>query len=95
MLIVFYLNGQAPHAIGIVQCLAGLAGQDAREGLTARQLTDRLAEYGLLQPGANEHNSLANLLQRLLQIGVVDHPAVPGGTWRYTLRTVPEFGLAA
>ena len=86
------LNGQAPAAIGVLQILAGAS---RRVGFTVRELSDRLTDAGILMKNPNDEQALSCLLQRLIHLGLVQHPRGTGGSQRYVLRRLPSKILIA
>ena len=72
------LNGLGPHAKAILQELGGKT-----TGLTVATLVDLCAVRKIGFPGRDPHQTATSLLQRLINVGAVKHPATAGGNIKY------------
>ena len=79
------LCSQAPIALAVIQLLSA---STQRDGLTVEDVINELAKVGVLQPGHDEKNAMSNLLCRLKRAGLVQNPAIRGGTRRYIRSSV-------
>ena len=74
------INGITPRAIAMMAAL-GKAGKP----LAVKGIIDGMTELGVIPLSQNEHSEVSNICQRLLDIGAIYHPQIPGGKWLYCL----------
>ena len=74
------INGITPRAIAMMAAL-GKAGRP----LAVKEIIDGMTELGVIPLSQNEHSEVSNICQRLLDIGAMYHPQIPGGNWQYCL----------
>lgn len=79
-------DSRAAAALAVTQCLM----KAGNNGLKIEEVLQEVRRSGVQAKGGDGKSGLSNLLQELMEIGVVRHPYDEGGSHHYVFGRWPE-----